>query len=96
MISCHETIEILTAYKPELVQKYPIEYIALFGSITRNDFTSESDIDIVVQFNGKIGIEFIDLADELERRLNWKVDLVSRDAIKAKYFEYVEKDMIYI
>jgi predicted nucleotidyltransferase len=79
-----------------LIQKYPIESIGLFGSIVRDDFTENSDIDIVVEFNGKIGIEFIDLADELEAKLNWKVDLVSKRGIKPKYLEVIEPEIIYI
>ena len=65
-------------------EKYPISSLGLFGSIVRDDFTEHSDIDIIVDFNDKIGIEFIALADELEVILNHKVDLVSRGGIKPK------------
>jgi len=83
-------------FKPELLRKYPIASIGLFGSIVRDDFTENSDIDIIVEFNGPIGIGFIDLADELEAKLNWKVDLVSKDGIKPKYLEVIEKQIIYV
>ena len=82
--------------KPELLKRYPIASIGLFGSVVRDDFTSNSDIDIIVDFNDKIGIEFITLADELEEELNYKVDLVSRDAIKPKYFEVIEPQIVYV
>jgi len=36
----------------------------------------ESDLDILVEFNRPIGLDFVDLADELENILNLKVDLV--------------------
>ncbi len=86
----------LTELKPELVKKYPIASIGLFGSIVRDDFTENSDIDIIVEFNGKIGIEFIDLADELEEILNRKVDLVSRGGIKQKYLDVIEPQIVYV
>lgn len=41
-------------------------------------------------------MEFIDLADTLEKILNHKVNLVSRNGIKPKYFKEIEKDLIYV
>lgn len=87
---------ILSDLKPELIKKYPISSIGLFGSVVRDDFTVDSDIDIIVDFNDKIGIEFITLADELERELNHKVDLVSRGGIKQKYLNVIEPEIIYV
>jgi predicted nucleotidyltransferase len=88
--------QILERLKPQLVEKYPIASIGLFGSVVRDDFSIDSDIDIIVDFNDKIGIEFITLADELERSLNHKVDLVSRGGIKQKYFDVIEPEIIYV
>lgn len=52
-----ETVKnLLTKLKPELVKKYPIASIGLFGSIVRDDFGADSDVDIIVDFNDKIGI----------------------------------------
>ncbi len=87
---------ILTKLKPELIKKYPISSIGLFGSIVRDDFTKNSDVDIIVEFNDNIGIEFISLADELEEKLNHKVDLVSRRGIKPKYFNVIESQIVYV
>lgn len=77
--------------------KYPIQELALFGSVTRPDFNPEtSDIDILVSLNKPIGIEFIDLADELELLLGKKVDLLTFDAIKPHYWEHIKNDLIYV
>ena len=86
----------LTILKPELLRKYPIATIGLFGSIVRDDLTPSSDIDIVVDFNGKIGIEFITLAYKLEEKLNRKVDLVSRKGVKQKYLDVIDPQIIYV
>ena len=92
-----ETVKnLLTKLKPELVKKYPIASIGLFGSIVRDDFGADSDVDIIVDFNDKIGIEFVTLADELEEKLNYKVDLVSRGGIKQKYWDVIEPQIIYV
>jgi uncharacterized protein len=86
----------LEALKPELVSKFQVSSLGLFGSIVRDDYTPQSDIDILVDFSGPVGIEFIDLANYIEKRLNRKVDLVSRKAIKEKYFKAIEGEIIYI
>ena len=61
-----EIKNILKRLKPELVLKFHVQSIGLFGSIVREDFTNKSDIDIIVEFSQPIGIEFIDLADFIE------------------------------
>jgi len=86
----------LNQLKPELILKYPIASIGLFGSVVRDDFTENSDIDIIVEFNGTIGIEFITLAEDIERKLNRKVDLVSREGIKQKYLKVIEPQIVYV
>jgi predicted nucleotidyltransferase len=96
MTDLNKIKEIISQTKPELIRKYPIASIGLFGSIVRDDFTENSDIDIIVEFNEPIGIEFIDLANELEAKLNWKVDLVSKGGIKPKYFNVIEPEIIYV
>jgi hypothetical protein len=79
-----------------LIAKYHLKFIGIFGSFTREDFTEESDIDILIDYEQPIGIEFIDLAEELEKILNHKVDLVSRKGIKPKYFNEIQKDLVYV
>jgi len=86
----------LVNLKPQLYTKYAVSSIGLFGSIVRDDFNENSDIDIIVDFDKPIGIEFITLAEELEQKLNWKVDLVSRGGIKPKQFAVIEHQIVYI
>ena len=87
---------ILQKLKPELVNKYHVQSIGLFGSIVRDDFSNSSDIDIIVDFSRPIGIEFVDLANYIENRLNQKIDLVSKKGIKDKYFKAIEREIIYV
>jgi predicted nucleotidyltransferase len=79
-----------------LEKKYPISELALFGSYARGDNHEKSDIDILVDFNGRIGIGFISLAHELEDIFQTKVDLVSRKGIKPYYLPFVEKNLIHV
>ena len=50
----------------------------------------------MVDFDKQVGVEFIDLATELEKLLDLKVDLVSKNGIKPRYFEAVKEDLIYV
>ena len=91
-----EIKKVLERLKPELAQKFHVHTIGLFGSVVRDDFSPSSDIDIIVDFDRPIGIEFIDLADYMEQRLQKKVDLVSRNGIKDKYFKAIEREIVYV
>lgn len=86
----------LKQLKPELTNTYPIASMALFGSLSRGEQLDHSDIDILVELNGKIGSRFIDLAEMIETALGRKVDLVSKNGIKPQYFSSIEKDLIYV
>lgn len=97
MIDSKNIISILREAKPVLQRSYGFTSLALFGSYSRNTaIPGKSDIDVMVEFPEPIGIRFIDLADELEEILKQKVDLVSRKAIKPKYFMVIEQDLIYV
>ncbi len=86
----------LEQLKPELAHKFHVQSIGLFGSVVRDDFSAHSDIDIIVDFNRPVGIEFIDLAEYMEQRLQRKVDLVSRKGIKDKYYKVIEQEIVYV
>jgi predicted nucleotidyltransferase len=49
-----------------------------------------------VEFSDKIGVRFIDLADELESIVGFKVDLVSKNGIKENYYLSIYNDLIYV
>jgi predicted nucleotidyltransferase len=70
--------------------------MAIFGSYSRRENKDTSDLDILIEFSDKIGIRFIDLAEELENIVGFKVDLVSKNGIKEKYLESIDSDLIYV
>ncbi|MBE0551700.1 MAG: nucleotidyltransferase domain-containing protein [Ignavibacterium sp.] len=88
------TINKLKTAKSVLLKDYPIKHLALFGSVSRQEDNADSDVDIMVEFDRPVGIEFIHLCYELEKILNRKVDLVSRKGIKDKYFNEIKTDLI--
>lgn len=86
----------LVEIKPILISKYPVERIAIFGSFARNEQDENSDVDIMIELNGKIGIDFFRMADEIEDYLGIKTDVASKNGIKPRYFDSIKKDLIYV
>ncbi len=84
----------LRAVKNDVQARYPVHRLALFGSWARGDQHQGSDIDILIEVDGSIGLRFINLAQDLEACLGHKVDLVSRRAIKPNMWQYIEQDLI--
>ncbi|MBU0518840.1 nucleotidyltransferase family protein [bacterium] len=70
-----------------LCKKYHIRQLSLFGSVLRNDFTADSDIDVLVEFlpGHTPGFEFFRIEEELSRAFNRKVDLQTK-AFLSRYF----------
>jgi predicted nucleotidyltransferase len=96
MVQLQEIKSILAQIKPDLAERFHVRTIGLFGSVVRDDYGPSSDIDIIVDFKSPVGIEFIDLAEYIEKKLKTKIDLVSKNGIKDKYFKYIEREIVYV
>ncbi|MBI3193466.1 MAG: nucleotidyltransferase family protein [Ignavibacteriae bacterium] len=96
MKTLQEIKKTLVEHKEEIARKYHVKSIGVFGSYSRGDNLPSSDVDILVDFSQPIGLEFVDLAEELEGILEMKVDLVPREAIKSEMFAFVEGDLVYV
>ena len=86
---------LLRKFVAEHGAEYGITRIGIFGSVARGEQQNESDVDILVEFEKPIGVEFIDLSNILEKEFNRKVDVVSLKGIKYKYLKEIEKDIVY-
>jgi len=89
-------VSILKDHKEDLFANFPIKSLALFGSYSRGDFETNSDVDIMVEMREAKAVAFINLSYQLEEILQKKVDLVSKNGIQAKYYDYLKKDLIYV
>lgn len=96
MMTIEEIQKKINLHKNELIIKYKIKSIGIFGSFSRNEASEISDIDILVDFDEPIGLDFVTLANELEDLLGRKVDLVSANAVKPEMKKYVDEDLIYV
>ena len=89
-----DVLSLLRREKPQLCRRYPIRRIALFGSWARGEATVVSDVDILVDVAPSIGLDFVTLADDLERLLDRKVDLVSTRAVRPALWAEIEAELI--
>lgn len=96
MRTLQEILNTLGNHKQRLLQDYPIKSIAIFGSYARKEQNESSDLDVLVEFSDKIGIRFVDLAEDLENIVGFKVDLVSKKGVKPKYLKSINSDLIYV
>jgi predicted nucleotidyltransferase len=71
--------------KTWLQEKYHISNIGIFGSYARGEECEESGVDIMVELQRPMGLDFVVLAEELESILKRRVDLVSLKAIKQNH-----------
>ena len=65
-------------------ERWRVAELALFGSVLRDDFGPDSDIDVLVEFEpGRTpGLRFIGMADELSDLFGRPVDLLTRASVE--------------
>lgn len=90
-----EVLDALRSHKKVLTDRYGVAYLAIFGSFARDEATDESDLDILIKFEGcstfkgYFGTQFY-----IEELLGLQVDLVTDTALRKEFRPYVEKDLI--
>ena len=71
--------------------------ISIFGSVARGENTENSDIDILYRLENAVGLfNLVRMKDDLEEKLNTKVDLVSEKYIHPKLKPYIVNDLTVI
>jgi len=96
MATKEEILRVLAKDKPQLQRQFKVGKMALFGSYARGDQQPDSDVDILVEVDPSIGLEFVTLADTIESILGLSVDLVSSRAVTSKAMKYIEPELIYV
>ncbi len=72
----------------EFCKRWSITEFSVFGSVLREDFSADSDIDVLVTIDPKaqIGLfELIDMKLELEKMFKRPVDLVEKEGLRNPY-----------
>ena len=88
-------LALLRAHLPELRERFGVQQLRLFGSVARGTALPDSDVDVLVGFDGPatakryFGVQFY-LEDLLQR----PVDLVTEKALRERLRPYVEREAI--
>jgi uncharacterized protein len=88
-------LDILRRSKPELQTRFGVIRLALFGSTARDVATINSDVDVLVAFDGPatskryFGVQFF-----LEDRLGYPVDLVTEKALRPELRPLIEQEWV--
>ncbi len=91
-----EIIQNVKMHLPLLKENFGIDSLAFFGSLTTNNFNTGSDVDIIVDFKSDNFLLFVQLAEELEKITQSKVDLVSKRSIKERHWNYLKDKLLYV
>ena len=77
-----------------ILKEYGVKRAAIFGSVSRGDNKSESDIDIMISLGKPIGMfAYMSLIRKMENRLGRKVDLVTENSINKFVRPYIQPDL---
>ena len=76
-----------------LAKKYGVKKLGLFGSYAKGSPTPTSDVDVIVEFEQPLGLKFIEFAEELERLLDRKVDVLTPEGLKGIRIRRVAEDI---
>jgi len=93
----NETLKLLRVHKAELAKQFDVIRLALFGSTARDAAGPNSDVDILVQFDGPatsaryFGVQFY-----LEDLLGRPVDLVTEKALRPELRPFIEREALHV
>ena len=82
---------------PGIRERFGVQDLAIFGSVARDEAGPDSDVDVLVTFDGRTRFRaFMGLQFELEALLGAKVDLVTTKAVKPTLRPHIERDLIHV
>ncbi|MDH2432735.1 nucleotidyltransferase family protein [Pokkaliibacter sp. MBI-7] len=90
-----QALELLSRSKPELQVRFGVTSLALFGSTVRDTASNDSDIDVLVDFDGPatskryFGVQFY-----LEDLFGCPVDLVTEKALRPELRPFIDKERV--
>lgn len=96
-MNCDEVLKQLAHHKPMLIARFGVDQLALFGSTVRDTARPDSDIDILVSFDGPatstryFGVQFF-----LEDLFGRPVDLVTQKALRPELRPFIEREAVHV
>lgn len=94
MVTVHHGIEIDMDALAEICHRYHVKELSLFGSVLREDFDDDSDVDVLVEYQSGASVSLFDMSDlklALEQLIGRSVDLIEKLGLKPVIREHVLK-----
>lgn len=89
--------QLLNKVKNDLKSQYGVTRMGIFGSHVRDEVHEDSDIDILVDLDGSIGLmKFVELENYLSKILECKVDLVISENLKPQIRKNIFREVIQV
>ena len=99
-MDCARVVQLLRDSRDYLRAEYGVSRIGLFGSVARGEADESSDVDIIVESERPVGLQFVELADYLEDLLGRDVDLLTPAGIQAirspRIAESIRQGVVYV
>ena len=90
-------VAVLRKQRPDLVERYKVRTLGVFGSYIHNRQRFGSDLDVLVEFDDPPGLlKLIELENHLSDLLGVTVDLVTRDGLKPRIGRRVLSEVVSI
>jgi predicted nucleotidyltransferase len=88
-------IELLTSHRDEWMKRFGVRSLALCGSMARDEAGPESDVDVLVEFDGPIQfLAHMGLMAYLEDLLGRRVDVLTPGGLKPRVRQNIERDLV--
>ncbi|MFH1708859.1 MAG: nucleotidyltransferase domain-containing protein [Planctomycetota bacterium] len=95
-----DVLDTLKRELPFLKEHFAVKRIAVFGSASRGTMNTDSDVDLVIDFDTTPGLKFIALCEYIEKTLGRKTDILTPnglDSIRVKSVaDRIRKDFVYV
>ena len=92
-----EILTQLTNHAEQIRQLFSVRQLSVFGSVARGQADESSDVDILVEFDKKANFDrFMDLKFYLEDLLGRQIDLVTRNALRPRLKQRIEREIIHV
>lgn len=90
-----QLIKAIEAHKDNLKERFSVDSLAIFGSVSKGPDGPDSDIDILIKFKTTPGLfGFIDLKQYLEAIFGRSIDLVTENALKKQLRDEILKEAV--
>jgi uncharacterized protein len=93
----NETLAKLARAAPEIRRRFAVKDLAIFGSVARDEAKADSDLDVLVTFEGSADFDrFMDLRFYLEDMFDAAVDLVTPNALRREWKSRIQREAIHV